>query len=768
MNTIDSLKNKIFLASFSVGIVSTVAVLNPNLSIKLFGGFGVGASVAGVALGELITGQSVNIGLKSKEAFEKELSEKSTQVTNLQTTVDNLVKKSSSVLNEELTTKNQEIADLKSVVAQLNTTILHNYDIRKLLEDNLVKVRETLANKEAELKEVQTSLQNVGNFSTTEAYNIVKNTYARSVKKVEALLDALIRNHPQVAEFLQEVLLEVDNLRNRFIKKLSNYEELNSFDELLDVGLSLQEEIIDRCVSLKIKGQTIVIRFLQDFVNDAVPYTNHEKYISDLLHQAETQILETQKQGEQNKRAIAQEWVDSNNEMVERYEGEFSEVLNHAKHSVSRMQTMEQTICDLNQRINELEKPQEWRSNVLDAQKVGNSIIRFYWSQGIRLDRAFINNDPYEPVLYFASSRLDDITKIEELNKFSDSVQQHVELLLEPPHFSYNGEYGLLQTKIKLAIKPKLSKEELTDKIPDCKSVVSKAKRGFLITGHPGAGKTSAMKAISQWLGNEDTMRIALNPHDDETSSFTDSGFIELNDLEEIYEAIRQLDTELKLRGEDKTRRQTLIIAIDELGRIIKDAPDDLDVMEVLKQAAVEGRKLSIIILLGNHSQTTKAIEMDAQFRGAFYQLFLVGGATDKVNGIGAPALKQHEINWINSVAYPVLTIFNGRGVACQHPTHWAYKEYQDSGNPPMGLEDIDPITVTLGNQLYSPSMIIERELLSDADKSLIIKNKDVVNLKTTSGISTLIETVKGVKASKSEEYKRIKEAVLEYLKTIP
>jgi energy-coupling factor transporter ATP-binding protein EcfA2/uncharacterized coiled-coil protein SlyX len=471
-------------------------------------------------------------------------------------------------------------------------------------------------------------------------------------------------------------------------------------------------------------------------------------------------------------KGVLNEYRDFQKEQLEKLYGSISENQNSLEEMreqvgdlLNQLDAEHLRIAELTQEIERLKEPIEWRSNILDAQKVGNLIIRYLWRQGVRLDRAFIDNDPYEPILYFNANRLDDVVKVDEINKFSEALQQHVDLLLDPPHFSFNGQYGLLQTKIKLATKPKPTKDDLAAKIPDCKSLVSKSKRGFLITGHPGSGKTSAMKAIAQWLGNENSMKLALNPHADDMSSFEDSGFVEINDLDDIYDAIAQLDIELKLRGEDKTRRQTLIVAVDELGRILKDEPKDLDVMEVLRQAAVEGRKFNVIVLIGNHSQTTTAIDMDSQFRDSFYQLFLVGAAVSRINMPNAPALKQYEEEWIRSAAYPVLIGINGRFQSCQHPTHWTYKEYQDSGNPPIGLVEMKPNAVTIGKKTYSPAL--ETAVLNDADKELIVRNKHIVNIKTGAGLSRLIEIVKGLKASKSDEYKQVKDAILEYLKTL-
>ncbi|WP_026730776.1 ATP-binding protein [Fischerella sp. PCC 9605] len=603
-------------------------------------------------------------------------------------------------------------------------------------------------------------------------------------KAVTVLEEKVNRDFDRLADSIKRNLDDINyrNAHPQLKKHLTNYEEKleewtkqlswleRSYDELMTEiddfkdydfentktlfdGLETVEDVITTAVSIYDQISAFKVRYrnalniderlevykLREQLNISVP---QEKALSALQDFSAT--TDEDYQNLEQKRQYLEGLINSSDEYV---------------------QGLLKELDAKNERIAKLEQPIEWRSGILDAQDVGNLIIRFFWKRKIRLDRAFIQNDPYEPILYFAINRLEDLVNVEQLNKFSEALQQHVDLLLEPPHFKFNGEYGLLQTKIKLATKPKPNKEELVSKIPDCKSLVSKSTRGFLVTGDPGSGKTSAMKALAQWLGNESSMRLALNPHSDEKSDFTESGFVEVNELEEIYEAIRQLDVELKLRGKDKTRRQTLIVAVDELGRIIKDAPKDLDVMEILRQAAVEGRKFNVIVLIANHSQTTKAIEMDSQYRGAFYQLFLVGAATHKLNQPNSPALKQYEEEWIKSAPYPVLVSINGRYQACQHPTHYTYKEYRDSGNPPVGLVKISATTIKVGNRDYL--LTNEKTTFTDSEKELISNNQGLVNLKTGAGLSLLIERVFEVKASKSEEYKALKDKVLEYLKTI-
>ncbi len=529
-----------------------------------------GGAIASVVIGELITSAAATTEERKKREFSQSLADKDTATRELQKTVDKLL---------------IEADNFKALKTTLSGQIEKS---EKLLHQRDGELRAA----RIEIGNLKHKLQEVGRFSASEAYQIVRTTYSRSVKKLESLLDALVRNYPDVREELDQVYIDVDSLRVRFSLSIEAYEQLQSFDELLDVGLEIQELIIDRCVELKVKAQTIVIRYLDEIVNDSVPFSDYETHIHNLTAKAAEEVQKREEEHRLNQQSLAQEWVTANNQHIENYQTEFTDVLNTAKISVGRLQEFEKTIEQLTNRIQELEKPIEWRIAVHDAQRVGNTIIRFFAAQGIRLDRSHIDNDPYEPILYFHVNRLDDVVVADDLNKFSQILQQYCELVLEPVHFTYNGELGLMQTKVKLAKKPKPTKEELSARIPDCKSLVSKARRGFLITGHPGAGKTSAMKAIAQWLGGEDAMRLALNPHSDEKSDFSDAGFVEINEMEEIYSAIEELDEELRLRGGDASRRQTLIIAIDELGRILKDAPSDLDVMEIVKQAAVEGDAL--------------------------------------------------------------------------------------------------------------------------------------------------------------------------------
>ena len=217
--------------------------------------------------------------------------------------------------------------------------------------------------------------------------------------------------------------------------------------------------------------------------------------------------------------------------------------------------------------------------------------------------------------------------------------------------------------------------------------------RSWLVTGHPGAGKTSVLIYLGQQLGGQDAIKIALNPHQDEQSSYSKYGYIEINELSEILDYINLCKAELELRRKNKTRRFKLVIAVDELGAVLDVGSPD-EIMATFRKLAVEGRKLGLIVLIGNHSQTTKAVLMDGEFRSAFYQLFLVGAARYAVEQPHRnTGLSKLEENYIKNSAYPALLLSNMQYSLAKHPTHGEYKIYRYKGNKPRNLQECNKVT---------------------------------------------------------------------------
>jgi len=112
-----------------------------------------------------------------------------------------------------------------------------------------------------------------------------------------------------------------------------------------------------------------------------------------------------------------------------------------------------------------------------------------------------------------------------------------------------------------------------------------------------------------------------------------------------------------------------------------------------------------MIVIIGSHSQTTKAIDMDSEFRGAFYQIFLVGAARTAIEQPHRnTSLKPQQLQWIRETAYPAMLLANSQYSLIKHPTHGDYEEYRDEGNYPENLEDWDihDLTITVSNLVDS------------------------------------------------------------------
>jgi predicted RNA-binding Zn-ribbon protein involved in translation (DUF1610 family) len=361
--TIESIKNKLFIASFGIGLASTVGIFNPNPNIKQFGTFALGYALSAVVLGEVLTGKCHGYLGKTKQDYDGVIQAKEHEIK---------------ALNKEILDATTALKTLEPFHEQLKLELANTHQLLK--ERNAEKL---VTN--AEVAKLQSDLRDVGKFSTSVAHQIVRRTYERNVKKLECHLDALHRNFPDVQTDLEELYIEVDSLRNRYLKRLEEYEALETFNELLDIGLEFQEKIIERCIELRIKAQTIVIKYLESIVKDSVPFESYEQHITNLTSVAGEKILQTQAQREADVKAIASEWVVSNQGWEQRYNSNFEEILQAAKEAVTKLQERESQLDQLQQALVEALKPHLLPGEV-EQSRIGNALASYYFKRGYTLD----------------------------------------------------------------------------------------------------------------------------------------------------------------------------------------------------------------------------------------------------------------------------------------------------------------------------------------------------------------------------------------------
>lgn len=495
--------------SFGLGLISTFGIFQPNETIKTLAKSAIGFSVAGVVLGEVLTCKVLTETDKFTNQHDDLAKSKSKELTAL-------IKQKES----DLITLTQQLATTKQA-NEFNTANIQR------LEKELIAQKEILNQKSQELtiardliNNLKTKLADVGKFSQTEAYQIVRKTYDRSVKKLEGLLDALIRNHPEIREDIQPIYIEVDSFQTRYLQKLNEYETCENFAELLDIGLELQEKIIDKCVELKVKAQTILIRYLENIYSDSIPYVEFETHLNDLAEKAGKQI-------ELNQRAIASEWVTANEQHVQRYETEFTEVLTTGKYALSRMQDMETQLETLQQELSDLRKPLQF-TGTIDYAVAGNAIIGFYFkAYGYCLDAIAWQETETGYTLTFATAR-NKIYLTADMLHDKDNRPQLAGLTnaLDLPTFTPNYQSGLmvLEVTTRKPAKKKPSTEADINKLWIPASKFEETVKGWSrvrLTGGSESGKSPTAENLAVCiLKNRSGTAKLFNPQHDSIKNY--------------------------------------------------------------------------------------------------------------------------------------------------------------------------------------------------------------------------------------------------------
>lgn len=365
MRIIDTAKSNLFMASFTLGIASSIFVFAPQANdyIRNISRVFLGLSIGGLVAGEYITSIAITAVKKDKDNHENIVKDKELCIKNCEKSITNLKNE----LNQLLEKNRVVDGALSEALSIINS--------RTIELENVKTTNTELTNK----------LKVIGRFNTTEAYQIVRTTYTNAFKKLDGHIQALQRNYPSIADKYAQLHIEIDSFRRRYMKKLEEYEQIESFNELLDFGMHIQEQVINGCIEQRVKAQTILIRYLDSLLENAVSLDEYELTIKALETQAGTTVEQLKLEHQANVRAIAQEWVMANNQHIERYQTSFDDVLQTAKYASEKLQERDLQINDLLTRLQELERPFLLPGDV-EQSNVSNSIANYYLTIGYRLD----------------------------------------------------------------------------------------------------------------------------------------------------------------------------------------------------------------------------------------------------------------------------------------------------------------------------------------------------------------------------------------------
>jgi hypothetical protein len=427
MQAIEQFKNRLFIFSFGLGLASTVGIFQPNTTIREVAKVALGVSIAGVVTGELAASKAISTINQDSKKLDEKLRTKDKENIAITRNLDKTI---------------NELANFKTQSTKLENELQQALEIIQSRNNELTNVSNTVY-------DLQNKLRDVGRFSTTEAYKMVRDTYNRSLRKLEAHIEALMRNYAPIADDLNNVLIEVDKFRNRWMQKLEAYETITNFNELLDTGLDFQQKIIEGCIELRVKGQQICIRYLDNLLTDSVSYSMYESDIINLQNHAGSTIKELKDENEAQVRAIVTDWVTANNQHVERYQINYTELIEQGKQAIGLLQEREILIQQLQDELEQLRKPWTFTGSI-DYAVAGNAIINFYHkAYGYILDAMAWQETETGYILTFATSRNKTYLTADMLHD-KDNREQLAGLTnaLQLPTFTPNYQSGLIVLEV--------------------------------------------------------------------------------------------------------------------------------------------------------------------------------------------------------------------------------------------------------------------------------------------------------------------------------
>jgi len=238
----------------------------------------------------------------------------------------------------------------------------------------------------SELRTCQKSLSEVFLFNKETAHRLVEECYQVGMRKCVCHVDALYRNYSECQSSLTEIKLEIEAKKARFADKLAHYNTISNFDDLIDVGLELQELILTNTLELRCKAQSVVISYLLRITEDAVPYTDFESYIESFTKTAGERISETEARRRADLQAIAQEFTTLVEGHKTRYVSDVDEAISTAKLAVQQLEVSRFELQDALTRLEEVKKPLPFTGASSFAQ-MANAVSSYYYSRyGLLLD----------------------------------------------------------------------------------------------------------------------------------------------------------------------------------------------------------------------------------------------------------------------------------------------------------------------------------------------------------------------------------------------
>ncbi|MGI8501135.1 MAG: hypothetical protein ACR2LR_08335, partial [Hassallia sp.] len=418
---------------------------------------------------------------KEWQSLNTKYQEQSTILKESQTLRDEL-QQSFSKASDEIITKNQVIEILQNKVNQLVASFeLKTQELEDKIQCDDMRYQELItAFKSLVVEHLSERIYSFFN-SLDESVN----------KKLES--DDYQAIHENLRPFKDKLQLHYDT----HCELLNNIRDIDGdlSDVVADV-LNIYSRIVDEQTALKTKFRNLLNLDERRSLDDAYTTLADMKTTHTPIKKAKD-LLGEYSNFQKNQLNNLGEKLEDNVNSLEEMRGQVFDLIAQIEQISLEKLTLKDEVTKLNQ-------PQTWRlatgSNELTK---GNIIINYFWSKGIKLDRAFTTGDVYESKIYYHTDNNPRTLIFKELNDHSEALQQLC-LTLKPITFDWDADKGLMVANLTWKAREKEEKlDELSDESInrlarswDTWKKHAKKWNRIRITGGSGAGKSPLTERI--------------------------------------------------------------------------------------------------------------------------------------------------------------------------------------------------------------------------------------------------------------------------------
>jgi hypothetical protein len=551
------LRNSFIVGSMGISFTGFIALFTPY---QQFSQFLISSGLGSLAASNLAIQSSQKISNRKKDKFIKEiailqsdvghfsklLQDKHNQLT-LQISLNQKLENHQQLLEDIADKLEQELADVKQQLA----------DSRDV---NFSSAVETLRES---LKEVQEQANNLIPY-LTKKFNI----------DVKFLLQEF---NNECSSLSKQIGIISDN------PKLSN-------EQLISCCIAIQHDILNKGLSIKAKLYKAALDNLQKQFNNLIPVSEHNQKIAQLKQEYLKNI-----------KSIHQEFNTVADSVISNYKLDFSEVVNDGLSQSKELETLQNQIISLNNKLADLSKPLQF-VGTSESARVGNSIINYYSQKlGITLDAIDFSSADTGYKLLFHLSRNNRFIPVDQMNDGNnpDKIKE-LSGALNSPKFSQSerGNYVSLEIELRKPAKKETSRDDVNaiwitkDKF---ESFTKKWERVRITAGSTG-GKSPTAKNLALAImssRNGDGVLKLYDPQDGSKKDYWNMPKAGTSHDDSV-KGMKELVTVLDARSGNPGNHKFTLYLFDEIDSTLAKYKGDVKFKELVVYAISQGSHQSL------------------------------------------------------------------------------------------------------------------------------------------------------------------------------